>query len=266
MASDAEDLFTTHLSDIQRIVKFVCRSRGLDASETEEFLGHAILRLLQDDYAIIRRFEGRSSLRTYLTTVTARLLTDYQIGLLGKWNPSAKAKRLGPVALELERLLYRDYLPIEEALAAAHANHPEIPRETLQIMAEELPPRMPRRHVSLDEAASIAEDPRVSAAEHASSASSIVNAVRSSLRELPPEDRLLLRLRFATCLTVPEIARSLNLKPFQVYQRLDRRLRKLRTQLEAAGVHAKDVREVIGTDDAPLEFLDIDYDRAFTRA
>src|SRR5215208_5464467 len=52
-----------------------------------------------------RRFERRSSLPTYVTVVIQRLFLDYRNRLWGKWRPSSDAKRLGPTAMLLERLV-----------------------------------------------------------------------------------------------------------------------------------------------------------------
>jgi hypothetical protein len=54
------------------------------------------LKLIENDYRILRSFEGLASLGTYLTTVIARLFLDFQIHEWGRWRPSAAATRLGP--------------------------------------------------------------------------------------------------------------------------------------------------------------------------
>jgi RNA polymerase sigma factor for flagellar operon FliA len=40
--------------------------------EADDFASHPKLKLIEDDYAILRKFQGRSSLRTYLTVVIER--------------------------------------------------------------------------------------------------------------------------------------------------------------------------------------------------
>ena len=59
-------------------------------------------------YDIIDRFEGRSSLRTYLTVVISRMLLDWRNSKYGKWRPSKAALSLGEHAVDLERLMSRD--------------------------------------------------------------------------------------------------------------------------------------------------------------
>jgi len=45
--------------------------------------------------ALLAKFEGRSSLRTFLTVVIQRLFLDHRISAWGKWRPSAEARRGG---------------------------------------------------------------------------------------------------------------------------------------------------------------------------
>src|SRR4029453_14108130 len=46
-----------------------------------------MLRLVEDDYDVLRRFQARSSLPTYVTVVIQRLFLDYRNRLWGKWRP-----------------------------------------------------------------------------------------------------------------------------------------------------------------------------------
>src|SRR6185503_1033291 len=73
-------------------------------------------KIFEDDYGIIRKFEGRSSFSTYLTTVILRLFHQWRVEQWGKWRPSAEAKRLGDKAITLERLITRDGFTFDEAV------------------------------------------------------------------------------------------------------------------------------------------------------
>jgi hypothetical protein len=103
------------------------------------------VKLIDDDYGIIRKFQGRSSLKTYLTTVVSNEMKDFLNHLLGKWRPSAEAQRLGPVAVQLEKLL-RDGLSPNEAVRTLQTNHKvEMSAQELADMAARLPDRVPRK-------------------------------------------------------------------------------------------------------------------------
>jgi len=69
---------------------------------------------MADDSAILRQFQMRSSLRTYLTVVICRLFLDERIARFGKWRPSRKAVRVGSTAVLFERLTMRDGLIFED--------------------------------------------------------------------------------------------------------------------------------------------------------
>ncbi len=64
----------------------------------------------------------------------------------------------------------------------------------------------------------------------------IGEAFQRSFAGLRAEDRLLLKLRFESGLTVPQIAKSLRKRPKALYRRFDRLIRRLRQELAAAGL------------------------------
>src|SRR5947209_1314930 len=121
-------LLEDNLDLVERVIRFTSRRQRLDEADAEEFASTVKLRLIENDYAIVRKFQGRSHLSTFLTIVVQRMLLDYRIHHWGKWHASAEAKRLGDVALELEQLLHRDGRTIDDALPLLRAQHPEATR------------------------------------------------------------------------------------------------------------------------------------------
>src|SRR5262245_53162084 len=109
-------LYLTHRSVIESVIRFVCRRRGLRGDEAEEFAAEVRLRLVESDSAILRKFQGRSSIQTFLTVVIQRLALDYQASRWGRWRPSVVARSEGPAAVRLEQLVVRDGLPLADAL------------------------------------------------------------------------------------------------------------------------------------------------------
>ncbi|TMB53967.1 MAG: sigma-70 family RNA polymerase sigma factor, partial [Chloroflexi bacterium] len=73
-----EQLFLSELALIERVIAWVCARRCLRGAEAEDFGSTVKLRLIENDYEILGRFEGRSSLKTYMTVVVHRLYLDYQ--------------------------------------------------------------------------------------------------------------------------------------------------------------------------------------------
>jgi RNA polymerase sigma-70 factor (ECF subfamily) len=58
------------------VVNHTADSRGLELSpqDREDLIGDAFLAFVSDDYAVLRRFKGQSSLSTYLTVVARRVI------------------------------------------------------------------------------------------------------------------------------------------------------------------------------------------------
>jgi RNA polymerase sigma factor (sigma-70 family) len=258
MTDEPADLLVRYLPRIEAIARLLAFRRRLDEGSTEEFRAHLVLRLVENDYAILRMFRGRSSLERYLTIVAARVLNDFLNHQWGKWRASATAHRLGPLAVALEQCLYRDQRPLDEALAVVRGKFPDVADDELRAIVDELPRRERSRLVSIDAAMNVPDDSAEDTLERAGEARRISELIRAFINKLPDDDRVALRLRFAAGHTAPEIARMVHRKPFQIYERIERHLRQLRTELEAAGIQATDIDAVIGDDHLALDFLDTD--------
>ena len=249
--SGGEALFVSHLALIERVSVHVCRRHHLRADDAEDFSSHVKVKVLEDDCAILRKFQGRSSLQTYLSVVVQRLFLDYRISAWGKWRPSAEAKRLGAVGMLLEQLTTRDGYSVDQACEVMRTNHQvEATRAELERMAERLPPRTPRRFEgdavlldvpSLDPPA----DQLLGAGQAAASGAVIGDALRRAMAGLDVQDRLVLTLRFEDGRTVAEIATMLRLDQKALYRRIERLLKELRTSLEQAGVERARVLEML---------------------
>ena len=120
---DYQRLLLDHLDLVDQIVATIGRRRHLSSTERDDFASFVNLRLVEDNYAILRKFQNRSTLWTYLATVIEHLSLDFCSQEWGRWRPSAMANRLGPVAVLLERLVTRDSHTIEEAMEIVRTNH-----------------------------------------------------------------------------------------------------------------------------------------------
>lgn len=253
--SSPSDILIENLPLVERIIQSVCRGRGMDATQTEEFSGFVKLRLVENDYAIIRAFKQRSSFGTYLTTVVARLLNDHRNHEWGKWHDSAEAKRLGSLAIDLERLIVRDMRSLDDALATLVTKYPGLKRATLEEIASRFPKRYRRKWLSLDDTpeplATTVPSDDVANAELAERISRVVNAF---VQNLSKQDQTLFQLRFGCDMPVPQIATTIHDDAQVLYRRLRTHMGALRAVLEVAGVSAADVAALIGSDGALLDF------------
>jgi RNA polymerase sigma factor (sigma-70 family) len=255
-----QNLYVLHRALIEQAIAAVCRRHRLSGTDAEDFSSAVRLHLLDDDCSVLRRFEGRSSLKTFLVAVVGHLFLDWRNARWGKWRPSVEAKRQGPVAMLLERLVVRDQLSFDEALEMLRTNHHiNESRSTLESMAARFPARAGRRLVSADILDAVADptphaDTRLLQSEARDEAEPVRRALRKALAALPAQDRLILRLRFIDGFTFANIANTLGLDPKPLYRRVERLMQQLRARLEAEGVGADETRELLEFDvfDGPL--------------
>jgi RNA polymerase sigma factor for flagellar operon FliA len=254
-----EQLFLSELALIERVIAWVCARRCLRGADGEDFASTVKLRLIENDYEILGRFEGRSSLKTYLTAVINRIYLDYQTQRFGKWRPSAEARRLGPVALSLEALLYRDGLTFEEARGVLQTDfHVAESREALHELSLKLPRRSSRRAVSSTDQelpAAVFGLSTIEQAERQILAERTFLILRKALGRLPARDRIVLRLHVEGGLSVADVARALGEEQKALYRRRDALFKQLRVDLEAEGIGCGDARELLST---------LDWDSALT--
>jgi RNA polymerase sigma factor for flagellar operon FliA len=257
--NDPASTYLEHLASIERIAAFAARKGYLKPDDIAEFVQVVRCRLFDDDYAIIRKFEGRSSFTTYLTTVISRLFHQWRVEQWGKWRPSAEARRLGDIAITLERLLTRDGWTLSEAVKMLTTRAgAEVSVAELEAIYLRLPPRNPRPlivsgEVSPDAAAVESDaDDRVEKRDRESTARRTAETMDSVLESFAEEDRLILELRFWKSCKVPEIARVLHLDQKKLYKRLDKLFATFRQALKSAGVNRADVDAVLSSGDQDI--------------
>jgi RNA polymerase sigma factor for flagellar operon FliA len=250
-----------HLPLVEQVVASIARRKCLSPDEADDYASWVRLRLIEDGGAVLHKFQGRSSLSTYLTTVLHNLLRDYRIAKWGKWRPSAAARRLGVEAVQLETLLVRDGFSFAEAVAILRHNHGvDLSDGELEELAGRLPSRAPRRFEGEEALARLAgeadgED-RVRQGERCALARRLEEALDAALAGLAHEDRLILKLHLNDDFSLADVARTLHLEQKPLYRRVERLLAGLRSDLEARGVTDGEVRDLIGTD---VTTLRVDY-------
>ena len=116
-----QEMLRANLGLVDRLVRFVCQRARVVGADVEDFASTVKLALIENDYAVLGAWEGRSSLATYLTVIIQRLLADERIRDLGRWRPSAEAKRLGEAGTLLEMLLRRDDRTLGDAIPMVRA-------------------------------------------------------------------------------------------------------------------------------------------------
>jgi RNA polymerase sigma factor (sigma-70 family) len=252
---DPSELFLTNLTVIDQVIDRVCQRAMLRGADAEDFASQAKLALIDDDYAILRKWEG-GSLRAFLAIVIQRLLINEWRSRF-RWVPSADARRLGAAAIELEVRLMRDCRPLAEAVQSVRALHPSMSVAELERIAAALPRRDPPPRITAmpENAPDILvahQETDEREVERVSNRAS--RLVRDALAAMPLDDRMLLRFRFLSSMTIADIARVMNTTQRPLYRRLESLLATLKERLTNEGLDASTLAEVIGAPAAKIDF------------
>lgn len=247
-----EALFVEHLPLIDRIAASLARRQGMSGDEPADLASWVKLKLVENDYAVLRKFRGESSLGTYLTVVIAMLVRDYRVQRWGRWRPSAVARRHGAVAVRLETLVRRDGFRLHQAgeMLRTAGTTTQSDRELATLLAR-LPARTPLRPVEVgaeplaEVEASASADWRVEAETIEDDRRLVRGELEALTQQLSLEDRMILRLRFWEDQSIADIARALQLEQKPLYRRLERLLALLRQRLEVAGVSAERLQALL---------------------
>jgi RNA polymerase sigma factor (sigma-70 family) len=248
---DHQRLLLDHLDLVDQIVRTTGRRRHLSTAEQDDFAGFVKLRLVEDDYAILRKFQNRSSLWTYLAAVIERLSLDFCVEKWGRWRPSAMAERLGAPAVVLERLVNRDGHSLEEAIEMLRTHHDfGLTDRAVHELWEQLPVRNRTTEVGEEAAAGVrsldSSEERIENAGRQVEIEKLEHALRAAFSALADHDRLVIALRFEHDLPVAQIAKTVNSSVATVHRRIERGLKDLRAALSGAGFHPRDVAALIG--------------------
>ena len=250
-----KELYESNLALIDRAIAFVCRKNFLCGPEAEDFRQSVHVKLLENDYKVLRKYKGESSLKTYLVVVIQRHLLDWRNHQWGKQRPSAEAQRLGKVALKLEELIRRDGFFVAEACEILLTNHHvELSREELERLADALPQHPPRpTTVGEDEIGDRPADTerpeeRVLKGELRSEVQRLLAALEKVLGELPADDRLVIEMCVLGNRKIAETARFLGLTEKEeksLYRRRAQILARLRQGLEREGFTWEQIADLL---------------------
>lgn len=248
---DHQRLLLDHLDLIAQIVRTTGRRRHLSAPEREDFASFVHLRLIEDDYAILRKFQNRSTLWTYLAMVVERLSLDFCAEKWGRWRPSAMAERLGPAAVNLERLVTRDNHTVDEAIEILRTNHDVgLTDAQLRNIWEQLPTRSRTTSVGEEAAAAVSSEDSseitIEESDRRTRIERLQRALRTAFEQIPSQDRVVIALRFDQELSVVEISKLTGSSVPTLHRRLDKSVKQLRNALSQAGFDPRDVANLIG--------------------
>jgi hypothetical protein len=250
-----EEIFLENLNYIEQVIAHSCRNSKFSPQEAEDFEGQVKLKLIEDDYAVIRKYRGDkgATLQTYLTIVIKRALLDYQDHIWGKHRASAEAKRLGPVAIRLEILMVRNRYSFEEACEILRTNEGvKMSVAELADLRAKLPHRVPKQVVGEDPLQfepdrGLRPDQQLLEKERELGRRRVYMGLKRALDTLPNDDHFLVKLWVK--FSIADIARIRQVDQKPLYRRMDKILDTLRKALERQGVRREGIKALLG----PLE-------------
>jgi RNA polymerase sigma factor (sigma-70 family) len=251
-----EELYRQSLKDLPTILGVLARKNRLSSEEVEDLRSDIHVKLLEDDCQMLRRWDSRSSLKGYLATVVSNIWLDRVRREKGRVHVSAAAMRLGPPAPELEMLLGRQGLTLDQAYQVIKPRFPDLSRSEAEEIAAQINPR-PDRHFEGEDVVARLPDPEPTGYEHLEQREKLDKKLKAlalmhqRMSELPEQDRILLVRAHAEGVKFSRIARSLGIDQQPLYRRNERLLTKLKTDLEEAGIRWGDLSEVLGIDEPP---------------
>jgi RNA polymerase sigma factor for flagellar operon FliA len=248
-----EQIYEEHVDLIDAVIAQICRRQRLSPADAADFRQEAHLTLIQR--GTLAKYEGRSSMRTFLSVVLGRVYKDFRIRQWGKWRPSVEARRQGRVAELLEQFIVRDGLAFDEAVALLQTNHGVTDtRAALEALAARLPLRVARRTQGDDVLVAMpsgapAPDAIAAREEARPRIEDARQALLAELAALAPDDRLVIKLRYMDGLKVVDIAGLMQTDARRLYRHIEQLLARLRAALAARGIDSSDLFD----EDAPWE-------------
>lgn len=255
----AEALLLKHLDWIDRIASKGCSRYGIRGADAEDFTAKVRMKLMEDDYSVVRRFRSDSELRTYLASVVGRHVVNFVREQRGRWRPSAAAERLGTPAVELEKLVRRDRYTLRQAGEKLRTSGlTTLSDVELARLLGQIPERAPLRPIEGEPSTGLdfargdsRADERVLNNEADNRRERIGAALATAIGQLEPEDQLIVQMHFIEEKTVANVARALRLEQKPLYRRVERLRARLIKLLEGAGLHRDEVRGLLHQQDEP---------------
>jgi RNA polymerase sigma factor (sigma-70 family) len=240
----APEYFESGLPVIEDVIAFHCSRRRLGSEEREDFHSWAICKLIENDYARIRTFEGRSSFRSFLSVIVGHLLVDYWASKGGRPRSSSTAQAFAPEGLWLERYLRRGHT-VPEAIQLVQSNHGSpLSEDELYHITIRLPLTRKRPTYVVESAGvqvgSVDASPErlIEAKAEDASRAHLEAVLEGALTRLSSDERVFVRMRFEDGSRINEIAKAFHIPEKAFYRRFQRTLRRLRKALKAAGLDA----------------------------
>lgn len=256
--------------DHWQLIDTLAARRFNDTGLAEEAALYVMEGLAANDFKRVRTYEGRSQFKTFLSSLSWRLLEDFSRKRFGRVRTPTWVKKLGSIWSLLYRLLCLERFTLNETVEIVHSRRPQEKKEQLESTASDLLSKIPDcgkasyQEVLYDD--ELAADNRFSPSSRLEKDEkelffqtlfgSLLNqqnqneATSQNIKQnlthilnhdfsLKPKEKLLLTLCFKENMPVAKAGRMLGLNRFQAHGRLKRIMARIRTQLKELGVDSE---------------------------
>lgn len=244
-------LFLANQSVVEEIISYLGQKYAVSSDTKEDFTSEVFIKLMDQDYAVFKKFKGHSQIKTYLTVVISRFFLDYRDRIWGRWRPSTQAKALGELGILVEQYISRDGYSVDACFQMLKHNHLlEVNEQDIYDIFHQLPHRHKRQEVgeaTLVRKATPDADPQTAFQQKLADKDLAVAtaAVRQCLEQMPEQDQLILRLHFEKGVPLSRVALVANIQPKAIYRKTQALLSDLRHRLEARGIQRIDVESLL---------------------
>ena len=248
--ADLERLFLQQRPLIQRLVAFTAWRYQLTPQDTEDFESWVTLKIIDDDYRVLRQFAGRSTLKSYLTVVVNREIIEFHRRAYGK-----RRHPPGEVAKLIDQYGNRENYPVERIRDLLQEKHGvEVTQEDVErAIADGRRLHCGRSFVGEEAFAdrpSPNPDPEQSlvAEERRRQLERVHACIDRLITQLPELEGTMLTLRFKKGMKIVDIARQWRVEEKPLFRRFQIVLRKLREALCKEGIDGPFVRDLLSND------------------
>ena len=240
--NSAAALLEQHADVVRQTVSALARLNELTDEEIRELAAAVDTHLAENDFEAIRRFRGQSSFANYLRVVVGLHALEYREELWSAWRQQAAVLGLTEAAAALESLVYDWATSPDKALATvATTSDPKPDRAALETLWAARPWRGSRAVADIR----WQQAPSGPARPGAREPTPLERQVAAAIRELTPEERILLQARFDLGLTVEALAAWHRRPPDELAHDIETLLEKLRLRLVTAGFAVGEIRPLL---------------------
>ncbi len=219
-------------------------------------------KLNEDDSRRIKSYKGQSSFRTFLYSVTSKLIIDFRRNKFGYKVLPKYYWEFDEINRYIFKLFFYQNLTVDWAENAAKSQFrlsPEEAEARVDIVVKRISEsrlggksRLDFHEIYVEEVDSLASEDKKQGPEEIMIAGEtlrqkehFINILKEEVKKLDDEDSLILKLYFEQGLTAKQISNAIpGYKDKKVYKRIEQTLKKLKKNLQEKGISIDEIRSL----------------------